>query len=236
MKFLTLFYITLSFTSLSSAGRSHSARHRSLHNQHAKRDAIFTTGDPDDQLSPGVILENKSSKTESYYIFENILNGDGWAEPNFDSPCKWISMPPNLTAFVSLPTSFKGRLQRGTELPATWIEYQISASNDNCAHGDISLEQGYDGSATIKSTDEGDDSINGFTIDLFEGAPEGAYMSKPDGTPALATTMGNWASEANADAIQWENNKVGQSKAYIQGGTGVPDVKSCNNRLFITLY
>ena len=233
MKFLTLFYTTLSFTSLCSAGRSHSARHRSLHNQLAKKNtAIFTTGDPDEQ-GPGLILENNSTQTMTYYMYENQANGDGWGVPNFDSPYKYITMPPSLIAYVYLPTSFKGRVQRGTDLPATWVEYQISADNDNCAHGDISLEQGYDGAATISADGDDNDDTNGFEVDLFNGAPEAAYQNKPDGSKALATTMGNWMSGPNSAAIDWENEKIGQSKAYITGGTGVPDVKSCNQRLYV---
>ena len=156
--------------------------------------------------------------------------------PNFDDPYKSITMPPGLIAFVSLPTSFKGRVQRGKDLPATWVEYQISASNDNCAHGDISLEQGYDGAALIWSDEDGNDSKGGFETDLFEGAPTEAFQNKPDGSPALATTMGNWMSGPNQAAIDWENEKVGQSKAYIQGGTGVPDVSSCNQRLRVKFF
>ena len=237
MKLVTLFALSLSMASIGSAGRSHSFRHRQLHQKRdATLGATFTWGDPDDGTSPGVILENKSAQSESYFFFDNISNGDGTADPNFNAPSKYITMPPGLTAFVSLDSSFKGRVQRGTQLPATWVEFQLAASNDKGAHGDISLEQGYDGPATIASTEPGNTSSGGFTNEILPGAPSGAIVNKPDGTPALGSTMGNWAAGPNKDAINWENEQVGQSKAYITGGTGVPDVSSSNQRLRVAFY
>lgn len=136
---------------------------------------------------------------------------------------------------VSLPTIFKGRVQRGTQLPVTWAELQIAASNGDAAHGDISLEQGCDGAATISATG-GRGQSNEFTNDVLSEAPPAAIQNKPDGTPALATTVGNWMNWPNEAAIGWENQVVGQSKAYIQGGTGVPDVASKYQCLAIDFY
>jgi len=142
---------------------------------------------------------------------------------------------PGVTTFVGLPTSFKGRVQRGTQLTATWVEFQISASNDNAAHGDISLQQGCDGAATINATD-GSGRSGGFSQDILSSAPAAAVQNKPDGTKALATTMGNWMSGPNQAAIDYENQVVGQQHAYITGGTGTDDVASSNNCFAVTFY
>lgn len=68
------------------------------------------------------------------------------------------------------------------------------------------------------------------------GAPQAAVQNKPDGTKALASTMGNWLGAANQAAIDWLNQKVGQAKAYITGGTGVPDIASGNQCLAVDFY
>jgi hypothetical protein len=186
---------------------------------------------------PGVTLTNAASYSQTFYFYNNIANGDGTGVPNFDTPFQApTTVDPGQTAFVSLPTSFKGRVQRGAvSVPATWAEFQVSASNDNHAHGDISVEQGCDGASTIASTD-GTNVAGGFTNDVLINAPAAAIQNKPDGTKALASTMGNWMGGPNQAAIDWLNSQVGQSKAYITGGTGVPDIASSNNVLAITFY
>ncbi|KAH6669253.1 hypothetical protein B0J14DRAFT_486942, partial [Halenospora varia] len=142
---------------------------------------------------------------------------------------------PRAKQYVPLPTSFKGRLQRGTALPCTWVEFQISASNDGAAHGDISLQQGCDGAATIASTD-GSNRKNGFTNDILKDAPAAACTKKPDGTKVTQTTVGNWMSGPNQAAIDYLNKVVGQRKAYIVGGSGTDDVASGNKCLAVDMY
>ncbi|KAL8637015.1 MAG: hypothetical protein Q9228_005668 [Teloschistes exilis] len=176
---------------------------------------------------PGIILRNHTSHKQQFAFYNNYWNGNGTAGANFDHPDPIVTVNANDSHFVSLPESFKGRVQRGTQLPATWAEFQISASNDGAAHGDISLQQGCDGAATISATD-GSGQKNGFNWDILKDAPEAAIQKKPDGTRALATTVGNWMSGPNQAAIEWEQKKVGQQRAYIVGGTGVPDVASKN--------
>ena len=185
--------------------------------------------------SPGIILGNKSSQDQTFNFYDNFWNGDGTAGANFDHPSNPTTVPAGTTTFVSLSTTFKGRVQRGTQLPATWAEFQISASNDNAAHGDISLEQGCDGAAMISATD-GSGQTNGFSQDILSGAPDAAVQNKPDGTRALATTMGNWMSGPNQAAIDYESQVVGQQHAYITGGTGTNDVASSNNCLAVDFY
>lgn len=188
-----------------------------------------------DNTGPGILLTNKSGKQVTYYFYNNFWNGDGTAGANFDHP----DDPPTTVAagatqFVPLPTSFKGRVQRGNTLPATWVEFQIKAT-DGHAHGDVSLEQGYDGAATISPV-AGGGSAGGFTDDVLSGAPPAAVVKKPDGSKAIASTMGNWNGPPNQAAIDYLDKAVGQSKAYITGGTGVPDIMSTNNQFNVDFY
>lgn len=257
MKLFTLLSVSLSFTSLALASRSHSIRHRNLHKELAKKDLpecttpnypppTYTSGDPDDHESPGILLVNKSPDTTSYYFYNNFWNGEGTAGANFVCPEKYITMTPGEIAFVSLPLSFKGRVQRGTDsIHTTWAEFQLRADssadplyNDYLAHGDISLQQGCDGAATISSSKpyKGKMLINGFTDDVLTGAPDAAIRNKSDGTRALASTEGNWEAPKNRAAIDWLQSKALQGKVYIEGGTGVADVGSGDNRLWVVFY
>jgi hypothetical protein len=102
--------------------------------------------------------------------------------------CFSQSQDPTLTK-CRLDSSFKGRVQRGSQIPATWAEFQVAATNGG-AWGDISLEQGYDGPALIGPTDHVNTGWGGFTNDAFQGAPAAAYQNKSDG-PALGSTLGN---------------------------------------------
>jgi hypothetical protein len=187
------------------------------------------------QEGPGIVLTNASGKECEYFFYDNFWNGDGTAGANFDNPLKSVNLQPNNTEFVSLPSTFKGRLQRGTQLPCTWVEFQLDASDDHGAHGDISLQQGCDGAATIGSTD-GSNVINGFTDDVVSGAPQEAIRNKPNGERATDTTVGNWNGGPNQATIDYLHRVVGQEKAYIVGGTGTPDVASNNQRLVVVMY
>ncbi|PSN70564.1 hypothetical protein BS50DRAFT_316440 [Corynespora cassiicola Philippines] len=184
---------------------------------------------------PGINLTNKSKKETEYFFYENYWNGNGTAGANFDKPLKSVKLKPNVSQFVPLKSNFKGRVQRGKELPCTWVEFQLEASDDHGAHGDISLQQGCDGAATIASTD-GTNVSNGFIHDVVSGAPAAAIRKKPNGERAIDTTMGNWMGGANKAAIDYLNKVVGQKRAYIVGGTGTPDVASKNKRLAVVMY
>ncbi|KAI1452487.1 hypothetical protein F4805DRAFT_27724 [Annulohypoxylon moriforme] len=184
---------------------------------------------------PGIQLTNKSSRKNTYFFYDNYWNGNGEAGANFDHPLKHVEVGPNQTVHVSLELGFKGRVQRGDQQPATWGEFQVKASNDGGAHGDISLEQGCDGAATVASTD-GSNVSNGFEKDIVKDAPAAAVEKKPNGERALASTEGNWKGPGNQAAVDWEYKQIGHGKAYIKGGTGVPDVASKNNCLHFTFY
>ena len=185
--------------------------------------------------TPGAIINNRSSKSCTYAFYNNTTAADGSQAASFTDPSPVIILDAGQGTFVALDRGFKGRVQRGTDLPATWGEFQVSASDDGKAHGDISLEQGCDGAATVSATD-GTGQSNGFTQDILTAAPAAAIFNKPNGERALATTMGNWESGPNQAAIDWENQQVGQRYAYITGGTGVPDVASANQCLQFDFY
>ncbi|KAG9852701.1 hypothetical protein KCU98_g10190, partial [Aureobasidium melanogenum] len=159
----------------------HSNTHPAVHNG-------IPSADHDDGKAPGIILSNKSKVDETYYFYDNYWNGNGTAGANFDHPLKSVHVPAGHTVFVSLPPSFKGRVQRGHLIPSTWVEFQIEASNDHKAHGDVSVEQGNDGPATISATD-GTKSSNGFTKVIK--AVDSAYQTRSDGKRVIASTMGN---------------------------------------------
>ncbi|KAI0483594.1 hypothetical protein F4859DRAFT_473415 [Xylaria cf. heliscus] len=184
---------------------------------------------------PGILLTNKSSKKNTYYFYDNLWNGNGTAGANFDHPLKHVEVGPNQTVHVPLSVAFKGRVQRGDQQPATWCEFQVKASDDGRAHGDISVQQGCDGAATVASTD-GTNVSNGFTKDIVKGAPAAALDKKPNGEKVLASTEGNWKGPGNQATIDWCYKQLGHGKAYIKGGTGVPDVASKNNCLHFTFY
>lgn len=187
------------------------------------------------ELGPGIQLTNKSGKKNTYYFYDNYWNGNGEAGANFDHPLKHVELGPNQTVHVPLDLKFKGRVQRGDQLPATWGEFQVKAADDGRAHGDISLQQGCDGAATVASTD-GTNVSNGFEKDILKDAPGAAVEKKPNGEKALASTEGNWKGPGNQAATDWEYKQLGSTRAYIKGGSGVPDVASKNNCLHFTFF
>ncbi|KAI1865503.1 hypothetical protein JX265_006350 [Neoarthrinium moseri] len=186
-------------------------------------------------LKPGIVLYNKGNKEETYYFYDNYWNGNGTAGANFDHPLKNVKLAAGKSTHVPLDLKFKGRVQKGTQLPATWAEFQVRADNDGKAHGDISLQQGCDCAAEIASTD-GTNVRNGFSKDILKDAPAAAIRKKPNGEKALDTTVGNWNGPANQATIDYEYKVLGHGKAYITGGTGVPDIASKNNCLAVTFY
>ncbi|KAF4556004.1 LysM domain-containing protein 1 [Elsinoe fawcettii] len=180
---------------------------------------------------PGIDLTNKGKAADTYFFFDNYWNGNGTAGANFDKPLKNVRVEPGKTVFVPLPMTFKGRVQRGKLIPATWVEFQLQASDDKKAHGDISVQQGNDGPAMIRSTD-GTNVSNGFTKPI--SAPPAAMRKRADGKMVIDTTMGNWMGGPNQAAIKAQDHI--RRQAYVQGGSGVPDVASANNRMAVEFY
>ncbi|KAG9237196.1 hypothetical protein BJ875DRAFT_454322 [Amylocarpus encephaloides] len=207
----------------------------------------------------GVNLTNKGATKQTFNFFDNIANGVGTAEPDYKNYLKFDgdinTVGPGKTVFIPLYDEFKGRIQRGTELPATFVEINIKASGvgpnqDGKGHGNISLQQGCDGAATVKSTTN--KSNGGFTQDVLTGAPEEAFAKDDvwgggkeilkDGKKVLGSTMGNWSQKPNAAAVEWlKSKKVPANKVYYlndawNSGSGVEDVSTDNGVFDVTFY
>jgi uncharacterized membrane protein len=183
---------------------------------------------------PGIYLNNNSSNTVTYNFYNNFWNGYATAGANFNNPESPTIIGAGKGVFVSLPSSFHGRVQRGTEQPATWVEFQLRDNNGE-AWGDVSLEQGCDGAATIQNAD-GSGIVAGFSNDVIPGAPAVALNKKPDGTKVIASTLGNWASGPNLAAVIYLNSTVGQEKAYITGGTETQLANNPNGQFTVNFY
>jgi len=48
--------------------------------------------------------------------------------------------------------------------------------------------------------------------------------------------VGNWMGGPNQKAVEWLRGELGVGKAYITGGTGVPDVASRNRVLAVDMF
>ena len=212
-------------------------------------------------ITSGIKLENKSPKPETFYFFKNDANDYG---QGVSSSLPTLVNPGQIVP-VQLPLTWKGHVQRGNLQPATWVEFQIQDSLPidpkwhpcHAAHGDVSLQQGYDGPASFASTDAPGTYYggqwNGITTDILAGAPAGAVFVRSDGAKTMQTTLGNGAHAADQLASNYEWNlplspqdaafknpllseKMLRNATYVRGGTGVPDVGSCNNILQVTFY
>ena len=194
----------------------------------------------------GVLLTN-SGATKSFSFWTN----SGYTRTKL----KDVSVNKGETKFVPLDNNWAGTVQRGEFLPATWAEMNMAGT----AWGDISLQQGCDGAATISSTTGG--TTEGFTDNINEdpNVPAAAFFN-PDtqGAPCwgtgqcttsaknvLDTTTGNyWSPQApNAASTDYIMSKLGgptkaMQKAFV--GTGdsntTPQVTSSNNCLAVTFY
>ena len=166
----------------------------------------------------------------TYNFYNNLWNGNATAGANFNYPESPTTVEAVKEVFVSLPSSFKGRVQRGTEQPATWVEFQLQDNNGK-AWGDVSLEQGCDGAATIQNAD-GSGIVAGFSNDVIPGAPAAALSKKPDGTKVIASTLGYGPAGPNAAAVSYLNSTVGQEKVYITGGKGTQVANNPNGAVY----
>lgn len=201
-------------------------------------DTPTTSGSTTDS-GPGAHIWNKGSSKQTYIFYQNDGNDAGQSS----NPGQSITLAPGSDQFVSLPTSWKGHVQRGQSnptviSPASWAEIQVQAS-DGKAWGDISLQKGTDGPVKIISATDPSQAF-GFTEDIISGAPDAAKVKTSDGADALGFTTGGWMGTTletpNQAAIDWLNQKVGQSQVYIVGGTGTQVAQSSNNVLHVEFY
>lgn len=195
----------------------------------------------------GVLLTN-SGATKSFSFWTN--NAD-----YSRTMLKSVSVNSGDTQFIPLDNGWAGTVQRGKVLPATWVELNMAGT----AWGDVSLQQGCDGGATLSSTTGGttqgfSDNINenqdipaaAFFNPSTQGSPcWGTGQCTTSATNVLDTTMGNyWAPRAaNAAATDYIIGKLGgQTKALQKAFIGTadwnttPQVTSTNNCMAVTFY
>lgn len=187
--------------------------------------------------NPGVDITNASGSKATYYFCNNKSNGDGTADPGL--PCTdqttSVVVQPKETKSVTLPTSFKGRIVRSTDMPATWVEIQVKA-NDGNAWGDVSLQTGCDGAATVAPTDGGSSSTVGFSnANIVADAPASAKTTRADGKSVIATPW-SVGKVLNQKAVDYLKSAVGDTKAYIDDTYGTKVAVSSNNRLAVVMY
>lgn len=186
---------------------------------------------------PGVDLTNASDKETTYFFCKNLANGVGWANPGMhcEDLVTKVAVQPSQTASVSLGADFKGRIVRATDPPATWVELQIVA-DDGFAWGDVSLQAGCDGAATVAPTEEGGSHMVGFEdSDIVSAAPEGAKTRNSNGQTVIAAP---WSinTTVNQEAADYLKSRVGVKNAYIDNLSGTDVAVSSNNRLAVTMY
>lgn len=195
----------------------------------------------------GITLTNKGSTTQLYSFFKNLVDGNGWASPDYTTPTHLTTLTAGQSTFVTLDASWKGRVIRGTDgtVAGTWVEFQL-ADAVGVAWGDVSIQQGNDGAATLKSPTS--NVQVGFTQDLFTGAPaaayaklaDGSFLKRADGLKALGGTAGNWI-PANLDALAWYKEKIKDNLTYFlppsEGGTsGTVVAQSTNGQFAVNFY
>ena len=184
----------------------------------------------------GLYITNGGSNTQTFKVFEGkwSINADPFGNP--------ITLAPKASGAVTLPVGFIGHIQRGNLLPATWLEFNMV---DGAADGDVSLEMGCDGAATIQAS-VGSGGVLGFSKDINVGAPSDAYFNPKDvptnfpGTATTATNVldrtGDTLPAINANTLAYEQSEVTQSEVYLTGGSGTNQAIASDNCLLITFY
>ncbi|KAL9069631.1 MAG: hypothetical protein Q9161_005430 [Pseudevernia consocians] len=195
----------------------------------------------------GVLLTN-SGATKSFSFWTNNPNDSR-------TMLKTVTINSGDTQFVPLESGWAGTVQRGEFLPATWVELNMVGT----AWGDVSLQQGCDGGATLSSTTDG--TSQGFSENINDNAdiPASAYFNPAtqgtqcygsgqcttSATNVLDTTTGNyWAPQAaNAASTNYIIGQLGgQTEALQKAFIGTndwnttPQVTSSNNCMAVTFF
>lgn len=166
----------------------------------SKRSPIFTWGD-DDNGGTGIILYNVGDEYDGFYIYENGEDSSPW---------KYTWVNANSAVFLSVPSGFAGRITRGTDamnlggvpnLLGSWFEFSIDAGT-TVMWADVSLIKGCDGPLTIENTD-GTGLTKGWTTDIVDDGPTGAYQQRSDGNWVLGYTEAIGDIPANTIALNW---------------------------------
>ena len=189
----------------------------------------------------GVYITNGGSGTQSYTVF-----GGGATYAINSEPYKTVTLASGKSAAVTLPTGFDGHVQRGNLLPATWVELHMV---DGAADGDVSLEIGCDGAATVQASASGSGEkgpLFGFSKDIISGAPADAFFNPANptgenlgGTLTKSTRVLDATGDdtvINGNTLKYEQSVLSQSQAYLFGGVGTNQAVASDNCILITFY
>lgn len=185
----------------------------------------------------GLYITNSGSGSQTYTIFEGK-----WSITS--NPYKSVTLAGGKSAPVTLPSGFVGHVQRGSLLPATWVELNMVAG---AADGDVSLEIGCDGAVQVQASAWGEGGappVFGFKQDIVTGAPadtkwQGETLggSSTTGNHAALDATGTLATGVkNQNTLTYVQGKLSQTDAYLWGGTGTGQAIASDNCLLVTFY
>lgn len=189
----------------------------------------------------GLYITNGGSGTQTYTVF-----GGGKTYAIKSQPYHSITLAPGKSAPVTLPANFDGHVQRGNLLPATWVELNMVPG---AADGDVSLEIGCDGAATVQASaisGGGKPPVFGFSKDIISKAPANAFFNpaNPTGENLGGTlTKSTRVLDAtgtdkviNGNTLKYEQSVLSQSQVYLFGGVGTNQAIASDNCILITFY
>ncbi|KAI7977159.1 hypothetical protein EIK77_005364 [Talaromyces pinophilus] len=185
----------------------------------------LTWGDTDTG-GPGITIDNDATDWRGFYFYHNSCDSIPW---------KYIWIAAKSTQFVSVPTGWEGRVQRGVDatmldgqpqLLGSWLEISWDAKNGNTGWADISLIRGNDGGILVWN-DNGD--WKGFTQWVLDGAPDGAYDMKNDGQWVIKYTE-NTDGSINTIPRDWDIQEIGSQYVYVDDAHGSPVISTPNQR------
>lgn len=195
---------------------------------------LKTDGDNDDGHKAGLVIRNEDVEPRSFFVYQNTCEC---------VPFRYITIPANQERFLAFDPLFQGRIVRGTpevnlngvpHLLGTWMEFSWDAQG--WVWGDVSLIKGCDGAVDVTALD-GSGVATGFSTDVLNGAPIGAYKKKGSGAQVIMETE-NLSNAAIINEVprNWLASKLGYSKAYIDDHHGNPDICSTNGRFHVNFY
>ncbi|KAM0801826.1 hypothetical protein BDR22DRAFT_888283 [Usnea florida] len=184
----------------------------------------------------GLVIKNGASAPQTITVFQGK-----WSIVS--DPFTSLTLAAGASQAVPLPDGFIGHVQRGALLPATWVELNMVPG---AADGDVSLEIGCDGAATVQATGATDDqTVWGFTTNVNERcsgpncAPDSAYFvpgSKEQIGGPLTPRTDVLDVAANGAALAFEQQVLSQAMEYLVGGSGTNQAISSNGCLVVTFY
>ncbi|KAI1851734.1 hypothetical protein JX265_010968 [Neoarthrinium moseri] len=174
--------------------------------------AFATTGDAEG--GPGFYITNNDVDANvKYFIIENSRDTHPW---------KYLDIPIGTRAFVSVCSTFQGRIQRGNpsvqldgnaHTLGTWVEASVDSTG--AMYGDISFLEGCDGGAALGTTD-GTNLVRGCTAaNLLTGAPAAALITNDYGNAILDVTIDKPNRAYNAAARAWELSVCDAAQVWI---------------------